>query len=171
MTKLIGKKAPLFSMKAVLPSGQFGTVSLEEQKRKQRWTVLLFYPANFADTTPAELTVFSDRYEEFQELKTDIIAVSGDTIYAHFAWLQMFRSKGGLEGLRFSLAQDRTHQVSRAYEVMDEVLGLPIPSTFIIDPSGNLVYSAVSDVSYSRNVEELLRILYVHILKHKRDHR
>lgn len=42
MTPMIQKKAPYFSTEAVMPGGQFQTVSLDDFKGK--YLVLFFYP-------------------------------------------------------------------------------------------------------------------------------
>lgn len=44
----VGQSVPDFEMKTFDPStGLFGTVSMEELKKKGKWTVLFFYPADF----------------------------------------------------------------------------------------------------------------------------
>ncbi|WP_417894776.1 redoxin domain-containing protein, partial [Bacillus pseudomycoides] len=48
MTKrLVGKQAPRFEMSAVMPNKEFKNVSLEENMKNDKWTVLYFYPMDF----------------------------------------------------------------------------------------------------------------------------
>lgn len=41
--RMVGKQAPRFDLQAVLPNGDFGRVSLEENMKNGKWTVLFFY--------------------------------------------------------------------------------------------------------------------------------
>ncbi|MEH7470054.1 redoxin domain-containing protein, partial [Priestia megaterium] len=42
--RMVGKQAPRFEMEAVLANKEFGKVSLEENMKNGKWTVLFFYP-------------------------------------------------------------------------------------------------------------------------------
>lgn len=41
---------------------------------------------------PTEITAFSDRYEDFAKLNTEVLGVSVDSQYSLLAWTQMGRS-------------------------------------------------------------------------------
>lgn len=157
--RLIGNPAPRFEMKAVLPSREFGTVSLEENIKKLRWTVLIFYPMNFSLSSPAELTAFSDRHVEFAELNAEVIGVSTDTVHAHLAWLGIARKNNGPGGLNFPLASDRKLSVSREYGMLIEEEGITIRGIFIISPDGDLCYQTAFREDIGRDVDETLRVL------------
>jgi peroxiredoxin (alkyl hydroperoxide reductase subunit C) len=44
----VGQKVPSFEIETYDPaSGDFGTFSLDKAKAEQKWTILLFYPADF----------------------------------------------------------------------------------------------------------------------------
>ncbi len=44
----VGQKVPDFTIDTYEPSkGDFGQVSLAEQRKNGRWTLLFFYPADF----------------------------------------------------------------------------------------------------------------------------
>ena len=45
--RMVGKQAPRFTMDAVLADKSFGKVSLEENIKNDKWTVLFFYPMDF----------------------------------------------------------------------------------------------------------------------------
>ena len=48
MAVQVGQKVPDFELETWDPgAGDFGKVSLAEQKEKGRWTILFFYPADF----------------------------------------------------------------------------------------------------------------------------
>ncbi|KAF3825008.1 hypothetical protein GH733_005642 [Mirounga leonina] len=62
----IGHRAPNFKATAVMPDGQFKDLSLSDYKGKD--IVFFFYPLDFTFVCPMEITVFSDRAEEFKKL-------------------------------------------------------------------------------------------------------
>ena len=67
--RMVGKQAPDFTMDAVLADKSFGKVSLEENMKNDKWTVLFFYPMDFTFVCPTEITAMSDRYDEFEDLR------------------------------------------------------------------------------------------------------
>ena len=150
--RIVGLPAPSFEMEAVLPDGEFGKVSSEELKGK--WVVLFFYPLDFTFVCPTEIRGFNEYYEKFQELNAEIIGASTDSKHSHLAWI-----KGDLGSLKFPLAQDLTHTVSRDFGVLIEEEGITLRGLFIIDPEGTLKYSVVHDNNVGRSVDETLRVL------------
>ncbi|AOV08403.1 peroxiredoxin [Sporosarcina ureilytica] len=157
--RMVGKQAPLFSMNAVMADKTFGKVSLEENMKNGKWTILFFYPLNFSFVSPTEITAMSDRYHEFEKLDTVIIGVSTDTIHTHLAWINTDRKDNGLEQLKFPLATDRNHVVSRKYAVLKEEEGMTLHGLFIIDPNGILQYQTMYRHQIGRDVDETLRVL------------
>ena len=55
------------------------------------------------------------------------------------------------------MGSDPTGKVSRMFGVYDEVTGLPLRGTFIINPDGVLLNSEVNFYNIGRNVDEILR--------------
>jgi peroxiredoxin 2/4 len=157
--RMVGKQAPRFEMKAVLPNGEFGTVSLEENMKKGKWTVLFFYPLDFTFVCPTEITAISDRYDEFEDLDAEVIGVSTDSVYSHQAWIKTPRSENGLGEIKYPLAADTNHAVSRDYGVLIEEEGIALRGLFIIDPEGELKYAVVHHNNIGRDVDEVLRVL------------
>jgi len=156
---MVGKPAPRFVMDAVMPDKSFGKVSLEENIKQDKWTVLFFYPMDFTFVCPTEITQISDSYDEFDDLETVVIGVSTDTIYTHLAWINTERTKNGLGQLQYPLAADHNHQVARKYGVLVEEEGVAQRGLFIISPTGELQYQVVHHNNIGRDVEEVLRVL------------
>lgn len=153
MKRLIRKKAPDFTMKAVTGDGDdFIEVKLDDYKGK--WLVMFFYPLDFTFICPTEITAFSDRYEEFKELKADILSVSTDSEYSHQAWIE-----GDLGQIKFPMASDKTMSVSKDYGVLIEDEGIALRGLFIIDPDQNVRYSVIHDTNVGRSIDETLRVL------------
>ncbi|WP_298784077.1 peroxiredoxin [uncultured Marinococcus sp.] len=157
--RMVAKQAPRFEMNAVMPDTSFGTISLEQVMKKDKWTVLFFYPMDFTDICPTEITTMSDHYDEFEELDTEVIGVSTDTIHSHKAWINMTREDNGLEQLKFPLAADTNHRVSRNYGVLIEEEGIALRGLYIINPDGELQYSMIHHNDVGRDVDEVLRVL------------
>lgn len=157
--RMVGKQAPRFEMDAVLPNKEFGKVSLEENMKNDKWTVLFFYPMDFTFVCPTEITSLSDRYDEFEDLDAEVIGVSTDTIHTHKAWINTSRDDNGLGDLKYPLAADTNHTVSRDYGVLIEEEGVALRGLFIISPEGELMYSVVNHNNIGRDVDETLRVL------------
>ncbi|MFZ3588127.1 peroxiredoxin [Bacillus sp. DJP31] len=157
--RMVGKQAPRFEMDAVLANKEFGKVSLEDNMKNEKWTVLFFYPMDFTFVCPTEITALSDRYDEFEDLDAEVIGVSTDTIHTHLAWIKTDRKDNGLGDLLYPIAADTNHVVSREYGVLIEEEGIALRGLFIISPDGELMYSVVNHNNIGRDVEETLRVL------------
>jgi len=157
--RMVGKQAPRFTMEAVLADKSFGKVSLEENINQDKWTVLFFYPMDFTFVCPTEITAMSDRFDEFEDLDAQIIGVSTDTIHTHLAWINTARQDNGLGELKYPLAADTNHTVSREYGVLIEEEGIALRGLFIINPEGEMQYQTVFHNNIGRDVDETLRVL------------
>jgi peroxiredoxin (alkyl hydroperoxide reductase subunit C) len=156
--RLVGKQAPRFEMEAVMPNKEFKKVSLEENMKNGKWTVLFFYPMDFTFVCPTEIIALSDRYNEFADLDAEVIGVSTDTVHTHLAWINTDRKQNGLGDLNYPLAADTNHVVSRDYGVLVEE-GVALRGLFIISPEGELMYQVVHHNNIGRETDEVLRVL------------
>ena len=100
---------------------------------------LLLLFRDFTFVCPTEIIAFNDALAQFKELNTEVLAVSTDSEYSHFAWANQPRKEGGLgPELRLPLLADRTMKISRDYGVLIEEKGISLRGLFIIDPQGIL---------------------------------
>ena len=160
----VGAMVPDFEMETYNPAeGEFGKISLAEIKQAGRWTVLVFYPADFTFVCPTELADIADRHAELEKLGATVVSVSNDTKFAHMAWRNSERL---LKDLKYTMAADTTGAVSKLFGVYDAATGLALRGTFIISPTGLLVNSEVNFYNVGRDAGELLRKLQanVHLL-------
>ncbi|WP_102027510.1 peroxiredoxin [Salirhabdus sp. Marseille-P4669] len=157
--RMVGKHAPRFEMDAVMPDKTFGKVSLEENMKDGKWTVLFFYPMDFTFVCPTEITAISDRYTDFQKFDAEVIGVSTDSVHTHLAWINTARQDNGIGDLEYPLASDTNHIVSREYGVLIEEEGIALRGLFIINPKGELQYQTVFHNNIGRDVDEVLRVL------------
>lgn len=74
---IIGKEVSDFQVKA-FHNGEFRDVSKADLMGK--WSVFVFYPADFTFVCPTELSDLADLYEEFQKIGTEVYSVSTDAI-------------------------------------------------------------------------------------------
>ncbi len=154
----VGEPAPHFEMLSTKNLETLAeSVSLEDYQGK--WLILFFYPYDFSFVCPTEILALSERYEEFQDLNADILGVSTDSVFSHKAWLETPEEKDGIQGTRYLLASDNTHEVSEAYGVLVEEEGAALRGLFIIDPEGVLQYSVIHNMNIGRSVDETLRVL------------
>lgn len=151
----VGQVVPNFEMETYLPGeGRFDKVSLDDLKRQGKWTVLVFYPADFTFVCPTELADLAQRHDALRALDAEVISVSTDTKFAHLAWRA---SEKLLQDVRYTMAADPTGYVSRLLGVYDTNTGLALRGTFIIDPDGKLVSSEVNFYNLGRDAGELVR--------------
>lgn len=162
----VGQVVPDFELETYEPaSGQFGKLSLAEQRAAGKWTVLVFYPADFTFVCPTELADLAVKHPRAESLGVTVVGVSTDTKFAHLAWRNSERL---LAGVQYPLASDPTGAVSRLLGVYDEKSGLALRGTFIINPTGTLVSSEINFYNVGRDADELLRKLEanLYLLKH-----
>ena len=152
-SSLVLKKAPEFKMDAYdAKTGHYTVVQSEDYKGK--WHVICFYPADFTFVCPTEIAAMNAKYDEFQELGVEILAVSTDTKFSHKRFVE---TEPLLKGLKLTIGADPTGTVSRAFGVMIEEEGIALRGRFLINPDGVVVAQEVQAPSVGRNVNEFLR--------------
>lgn len=151
----VGDLVPNFEMEIYDPrKGEFGKISLDALKQGKKWTVLVFYPADYTFVCPTELADVAEKYKDLAGAGAEVIAVSTDTKFVHMAWQ---REEKLLKGLAYPMGADPTGKVSRLFGVYDEATGLALRGTFIISPEGKLVAAEVHFYNVGRSAAELLR--------------
>ena len=152
----VGLQAPDFTATAVVDQ-EFKDISLSQYRGK--YVVLFFYPLDFTFVCPTEITAFSDRYDAFKALNTEVLGVSVDSQFSHLAWIQTERKQGGLGDIAYPLVADLKKEIASAYTVLDEAEGVALRGLFIINPEGVVQHATVNNLPVGRNVEETLRVL------------
>ncbi|KJJ85925.1 peroxiredoxin [Candidatus Omnitrophus magneticus] len=151
----IGEILSDFTMEAYLPEKKdFGKIVLSDILKSGKWLILFFYPADYTFVCPTELADIGEKYDTFKKEGAEIISVSTDTHFVHMAW-QSYEKL--LSGVKYPMAADPTHELSKNLGVYDAVTGLSYRGTFIIDPSGKIVSTEVNYYPVGRNSDELLR--------------
>ncbi len=129
-------------------------VELSEESVKGKWSVFVFYPADFTFVCPTELEDLADHYAEFQKLGVEIYGVSTDTHFAHKAWHD---TSASIKKVHYPLIGDPTTILSRNFEVLIAEEGLALRGTFVVNPEGQIKILEVHDNGIGRDASELLR--------------
>jgi len=160
-TVTVGMAVPDFTLETYDPvERQFGALSLAQLKQDKKWTVLVFYPADFTFVCPTELADLAEQYQALKALGAEVISISTDTKFSHLAWKD---SEKLLAGVEYPMGADPTGVVSRLFGVYDCGSGLALRGTFIINPEGTLVSSEVNFYNVGRNADELRRKLEANV--------
>lgn len=142
----LGGPAPDFTLR-----DQFGQDVALSSYRGRKAVALLFYPFAFSGVCTGEMAGIRDRLDEFMTFDTEVVGISCDPLYA-------LRAFADADGLNFPLVSDfwPHGEVSRAYDVFDEVKGCPRRSSYIIDRDGNLRWAVHNAIADSRDLDEHL---------------
>lgn len=154
---IVQLQAPEFKSQAVMPDGSFKEIALSDYKGK--YVVLFFYPLDFTFVCPTEIIALSDRLAEFEARNTQVVGVSVDSHFSHFAWRNTPRKDGGIGEVAYPLVSDLDKSISRRYGVLVEKPGIALRGLFIIDATGKLRHITVNDLPLGRNVDEVLRVV------------
>ena len=157
---LINTEVKPFSATA-FQNGQF--IKVNQDTFKGKWSVVVFYPADFTFVCPTELEDLAENYPEFQKLGVEVYGVSTDTHFAHKAWHD---TSEAIKKVQYALVGDPTGALTRNFDVMIEEEGLALRGTFVINPEGRIKLCEIHDNGIGRDATELLRKVkaaqYVH---------
>jgi peroxiredoxin (alkyl hydroperoxide reductase subunit C) len=157
MSTLVAKEAPDFSATAVLGDNSFKD-GFKLSDLRGKYAVLFFYPLDFTFVCPSEIIAFDKAYDKFKEKNCEVVGVSVDSQFTHFAWKNTPVKEGGIGQVRFPLVADLDKQIARAYGVLlNDAVALR--GLFLIDKEGVVRHSVVNDLPLGRNVDEALRML------------
>jgi len=129
-------------------------VDLTEASLKGKWSVFVFYPADFTFVCPTELEDLANNYAEFKKMGVEIYGVSTDTHFAHKAWHD---TSEAIKKVQYPLIGDPTTTLARNFEVLIEEEGLALRGTFVINPEGQIKVLEIHDNGIGRDASELLR--------------
>lgn len=147
----INQSIPEFSAQA-FHNGEFKTITSEDVKGK--WSIFLFYPADFTFVCPTELEDMANHYEELQKLGVEVYAVSTDTHFVHKAWHD---SSPAISKIKFPMIGDPTGRITRGFDVMIEEEALALRGTFLANPDGIIKVCEIHDLGIGRSAKDMVR--------------
>lgn len=158
MSVLVGRPAPDFTAAAVMPDGTINeNFKLSDLKGKH--VVLFFWPLDFTFVCPSEIIAHDHRLEEFKNRGVEVVGVSIDSQFTHFAWRETPVDKGGIGRVQFPMVADVKHEITNAYDVSHPDAGVAMRGSFLIDKDGIVQHQQVNNLPLGRNVDEMLRLV------------
>ena len=157
MSVLVTKKAPDFVAPAVIPSGVIEE-NFKLSDYRGKYVVLFFYPLDFTFVCPTEIIAHDHRIDQFRARDVEVIGISIDSQFTHFAWRNTPVNEGGIGPVRFSIVADIKHEIAQAYGI-EHPDGVALRASFLIDKEGIVQHQVVNNLPLGRNVDEMLRLV------------
>jgi len=158
MSTLVGKPAPDFIAPAVLGTGDIIDQFEFSKVTRGKYALVFFYPLDFTFVCPSELIALDHRKEEFKKRQIEVISVSVDSQFTHFAWRNTSIKEGGIGLVNYTMVADVNHAICKAYGIEHPTNGVAFRGTFIIDKKGAIRSEIVNDLPFGRNIDEILRL-------------
>ena len=157
MSVLVTKTAPDFTAPSVTPGGSIDDFTLSSLRGK--YVVLFFWPLDFTFVCPTEIIAHDKRLKEFSERGVELVGVSIDSQFTHFAWRNTPVEQGGIGPIGFRMVADVKHEIARAYGIEHPVAGVALRASFLIDRDGVVQHQQVNNLPLGRNVDEMIRLV------------
>jgi len=148
---MINKSIPEFSTDA-FHEGEFKTITSDDVKGK--WSIFLFYPADFTFVCPTELEDMANQYAELQGLGVEVFAVSTDSHFVHAAWHE---ASDAIGKINYPMLGDPTGKITRGFDVMIEEAGQALRGTFLANPEGIIKVAEIHDLGIGRSAKDMVR--------------
>jgi peroxiredoxin (alkyl hydroperoxide reductase subunit C) len=154
---LVAKEAPDFVASAVMPDGSIKD-NFKLSDLKGKYVVLFFWPLDYTFVCPTEIIAHDHRMEEFKKRGVEVVGVSIDSQFTHFAWRNTPVDQGGIGPVRFPMVADVKHEISQAYGI-EHPGGVAMRASFLIDKDGVVQHQVVNNLPLGRNVDEMVRMI------------
>lgn len=150
----IGDQAPDFE--AITTKGK---IKLSDYA-KDKWIVMFSHPADFTPVCTTEMSGFAVRKGEFDELNTELVGLSIDSIHAHLGWVNNVKKNTGVY-FDFPIIADLDMKVSKLYGMLqpNEHETAAVRAVFFIDPAKKIRLIMYYPLNVGRNMDEILRAL------------
>jgi peroxiredoxin (alkyl hydroperoxide reductase subunit C) len=155
---LVTNPAPDFTATTVLANGSIVDNFKLSENYGEKGTVLFFYPLDFTFVCPSEIIAFSKRVNEFESRGVNVIGVSVDSQFSHFAWRETPVNKGGIGSINFPLVADLDKKIAKKYDVLFNK-AVALRGSFLIDAKGIVRHAVINDLPLGRNVDEMIRMV------------
>ncbi|QAA81117.1 peroxiredoxin [Aequorivita sp. H23M31] len=151
----IGDDAPDFTAKTTI-----GEITLSDFA-KDKWIIMFSHPADFTPVCTTELSGFAKRKAEFDELNTQLLGLSIDSIHSHLGWVNNVHEKTGVY-FDFPIIADIDMKVAKLYGMLqpNESQTAAVRAVFFIDPNKKIRLIMYYPLNVGRNMDEILRALY-----------
>ncbi|MBA1201922.1 peroxiredoxin [Pseudomonas capeferrum] len=157
MSILVNKQAPDFDAPAVLGDGSI-VDSFKFSSLRGKYVVLFFWPLDFTFVCPSEIIAHNNRMDKFRELGVEVVGVSIDSQFTHYAWRSTPVEQGGIGPVEFTMVADVKHEITRAYGIEHDE-GVALRASFLIDQQGVVQHQVVNNLPLGREVDEMIRLV------------
>lgn len=157
MATLVTQEAPDFTATTVMGDNSFNE-EFTLSSFRGKYVVLFFYPLDFTFVCPSEIIAFDKALDRFREKNCEVIGVSVDSQFTHWAWKNTPVNEGGIGNIKYPLVADLNKEIAEKYGVLLPD-GIALRGLFLIDKDGIVRHSVINDLPLGRNVEEAIRML------------
>jgi peroxiredoxin (alkyl hydroperoxide reductase subunit C) len=157
MSVLVAREAPDFAASAVMPDGSINE-GFKLSSLKGKYVVLFFWPLDYTFVCPTEILAHDHRIEEFKKRGVEVVGVSIDSQFTHFAWRSTPVDQGGIGAVKFPMVADVKHEIAQAYGI-EHPAGVAMRASFLIDKNGVVQHQVVNNLPLGRNVDEMIRMI------------
>lgn len=148
---IIGKELPDFKVAGFRNPD---IVSVTKEDVIGKWSVFVFYPADFTFVCPTELEDLQDQYEELKKRGVEVFSVSVDSEFVHKAWADASPTIGKIQ---YTMLSDIRRELAYFFETFSEADGQAYRGSFVVDPQGIVRAAEICDMGIGRSAEELVR--------------
>jgi peroxiredoxin (alkyl hydroperoxide reductase subunit C) len=150
----IGDYAPDFE--AVTTKGKI----IMSEFATDKWIVLFSHPADFTPVCTTEMSGFALNKSVFDNLNTELLGLSIDSIHSHLAWVNNVREKTNVY-FDFPIIADIDMKVSKLYGMLqpNESETAAVRAVYFIDPKKKIRLIMYYPLNVGRNMDEIIRVL------------
>jgi peroxiredoxin len=143
-----GAKAPDFSA-SVTPDQK---ISLSDLKGRR--VILAFYPADWSPVCGDQMSLYNLVLPEFRKHGAELLGISVDGVWCHQAYAKANQ-------LHFPLIADfhPKGEIARPYGAYREIEGVAERALFVLDETGQIVWSHVSPIAINPGADGILDAL------------
>ncbi len=157
MSVLVTQPAPDFIATAIMPDGSIKE-DFKLSSMRGSYVLLFFYPLDFTFVCPSEIIAHEHRISKFKKLGVEVVGVSIDSQFSHYAWRETPVERGGIGRISFPLVADIKHVITKAYGI-EHPAGVALRGSFLIDKSGIVQAQVVNNLPLGRDVDEMVRLV------------
>jgi peroxiredoxin (alkyl hydroperoxide reductase subunit C) len=159
----VGHTLPDFKIVGVKPkfmrheeAGESAFETLDKTSFPGQWKIIFFYPKDFTFVCPTEIAEFARLNPQFAERDAVVLGGSTDNEHCKLAWR---REHPDLNQLAIWNFADSSGAFARALGVLNEMEGVALRATFVVDPDNVIQHVYVTNLNVGRAPADTLRVL------------
>lgn len=126
-----------------------------------KWIVFFSHPSDFTPVCTSEFIRFQELLSQFNEMNTDLVALSVGSIPSHLGWIHAISEMDGGAKITFPVIADMNTDIARKYGMIHESVSdtHAVRAVFIIDPHAIIRAILYYPAVLGRNFTEIMRIV------------